>query len=127
MLPSRGLLLGQRCVEVAHETIHEVSLPAVLGVELGVLFVFSSRRMVYDVYDDFAKKPGVACRTGSGASAKPPLVPLLGATHSHRHLRGSIWSEGRMVRLASASAAYSPNFAELFARIWSCALEGGRS
>ena len=122
--PAQGFVLGQRCVEVAFETLQEMPLPEELGAEVDLLYVFSSRRMVFDAYDDFAREPGSCSRSEGGAGGRPPLVPLLSATHSHRHIRGSIWSEGRWVKLAPSSAAYAPTFAELFARSWSRALAG---
>ena len=113
---ANGILLGQRCVETAYETVSEALIP--VGEE--IIFVFAARRMFYDPFGDLAKsidaeKAGVA----NGA----PLVPLLGVTHSHRVLKGSAWSDGRWVKLAAASAAYTSTFAELLARCWSRALQ----
>ena len=92
LLHKQGCLaLVQRCVDYYHETIGALDLTQFGGAG-GELILLASQRWL--VYSD-------------------PAKPILATTHHHRHIRGIDPVTG--FSIASSTAAYTPEFAALFA------------
>ena len=92
--------LVQRCVNSRFETVTEFDFGAAGFSACTLVSICSMRWLVL----------------------AEPSVPLLAATHRHRHVRGRVSIGGRWVTVAQISAGYSPEFSALFGRCWSSAL-----
>ena len=88
-------------MDVSLELVTELPWPKSLPPDAMVVEVFSAGWVFWDDPSN-----------GSGFHA------LMGASHVHRHCRGSALQEGRTVSVSAASAAYAPQFASALGSCW---------
>ena len=108
-------MLGQRCVKWEQETGQRLTIPHYLRMESDAIALFTTRCLIWDPHGDLDN--GVKLAPAAEAPVPRP-VPIFGATHGHRHIRGSVLTDNGWVKLSEASAAYASTFCDLLARCY---------
>ena len=101
-----ALALVQRCVDPLHETVGAIDFRPFGGVGSELVMIASGRWMYYD--------------------DRSQAVPLLAATHHHRHCRGKVRVGPHLQSVSSISSGYTAEFSALLARVWKEAVEERR-